>query len=163
MFALGGSLSAFFVGSYTGVLLGASNQPVWSNTTWIGALFLASSASTGIAAMVLLDRGLRLEVHDSVIEHLEQLDSWAIVLELIMLAIMAVSLGRLSLAAMSAWPGILVPAFVVPVGLLLPLVVKRWGGTRAAVMASALVLLGGFALRAAVVGMPTPFLASAAG
>src|SRR4051795_10061273 len=84
LFALGGSLAAFFLGSYTGVLLAASNQPIWSNTTWTGALFLASSASTGIAAMVLLDRALRLEVHESVIEHLEQLDSWAIALELIM-------------------------------------------------------------------------------
>ena len=163
LFALGGSLSAFFLGSYTGVLLGASNQPVWSNTTWIGALFLASSASTGIATMVLLDRWLRLNVNESVIEHLEQLDSWAIVLELIMLAIMVVSLGRLSPAAMGTWPGILIPAFVVPMGLVIPLLVKRWAGTRAAVAASALVLLGGFALRAAVVGMPAPFLTSAAG
>ena len=80
-----------------------------------------------------------------------------------MLAIMAVSLGRLSLTAMGVWPGILIPAFVVPVGLLLPLLVKRWGGTRAAVMASAFVLVGGYALRAAVVGMPAPFLALAAG
>jgi protein NrfD len=162
-FALGGSLSAFFLGSYTGVLLGASNQPVWSNTTWIGALFLASSASTGIAAMVLLDRWLKLDVPESVIEHLEQLDSWAIVLELIMLALMAVSLGRLSPITLGAWPGILIPAFVIPVGLVFPLLLKRWAGTRAAVTASALVLVGGFALRAAVVGMPAPFLASAAG
>jgi formate-dependent nitrite reductase membrane component NrfD len=158
IFALGGSLAAFFLGSYTGVLLVASNQPIWSNTTWIGALFLASAASTGIATMVLLDRWLRLDVRESVIEHLEQLDSWAIVLELIMLAIMAASLGRLAGAAFATWPGILIPAFVVPVGLISPLVVKQRSGTRAAAAASVLVLIGGFVLRAAIVGMPQPFL-----
>jgi formate-dependent nitrite reductase membrane component NrfD len=159
LFALGGSLSAFFLGTYTGVLLGASNQPVWSNTTWIGPLFLASSASTGIATMVLLDRWLKLDIKEAVIEHLEQLDSWAIVLELFMLVVMALSLGRLSRAAFGAWPGLLVPVFVVPAGLVFPLAIKRWGGTPAATMASVFVLLGGFALRAAVVGMPPPLLA----
>ncbi len=158
LFALGGSLSAFFLGSYTGVLLTASNQPVWSNTTWIGALFLASAASTGIAAMVLLDRGLKLKIKDSVIEHLEQLDSWAIVLELIMLTIMASSLGRMSRFAFGTWPGMLIPAFVVPVGLIFPLVIKRWSDTRSAVTASVFVLIGGFVLRAAMVGMPQSVL-----
>jgi formate-dependent nitrite reductase membrane component NrfD len=160
LFALGGSLAAFFLGSYTGVLLAASNQPIWSNTTWTGALFLASSASTGIAAMVVLDHGLRLGVRESVIANLERLDSWAIVLELIMLAIMTASLGPLAWYAFSYWPGILVPAFVLPAGLIFPLVLKKMPGTRAAVMASVFVLLGGYALRAAVVGMPLPLLAS---
>jgi protein NrfD len=160
LFALGGSLAAFFLGSYAGVLLGASNQPIWSNTTWTGALFLASSASTGIAAMVVLDHWLKLDVRESVIANLERLDSWAIFLELVMLAIMTASLGHLAWDAFENWPGILIPAFVVPVGLVFPLVVKRLSGTRAAVMASVLVLLGGYALRAAVVGMPLPLLAS---
>ena len=55
------------------VLLIETNQPVWSNTTWLGALFLASAASTGVASMVLLDRSLRLNVSEGVIEHLEDL------------------------------------------------------------------------------------------
>ena len=90
------------------------------------------------------------------IEHLEQLDSWAIVLELIMLAIMAISLGHLARFAFGTWPGMLIPAFVVPVGLVFPLLVKRWADTRSAVTASVFVLVGGFVLRAAVVGMPLP-------
>ena len=102
------------------------------------ALFLASAASTGIATMVLLDRWLRLNIRESVIEHLEQLDSWAIVLELIMLAIMAISLGHLSRYAFGTWPGMLIPLFVVPVGLIFPMVVKHWAGTRSAVTASVL-------------------------
>jgi formate-dependent nitrite reductase membrane component NrfD len=161
LFALGGSLSAFFLGSYTGVLLSATNQPIWSNTTWIGALFLASSASTGIAAMVILDHGLKLNVSEAVVEHLGHLDSWAIVLELMMLAIMAISLGQVARSGFANWPGLLVPLFVVPFGLVVPLVLERQPGTRWAVLASALVLLGGFVLRAAVVGTPLPYLALA--
>jgi protein NrfD len=79
---LGGVLSAFFLGSYTGVLLSATNQPIWSNTTWTGALFLGSAFSTGVAAIVLVDRWLRLDVCEGTIHRLEELDSWAIVLEL---------------------------------------------------------------------------------
>jgi formate-dependent nitrite reductase membrane component NrfD len=75
-----------------------------------------------------------------------------------MLAIMAISLGHLSRSAYGTWPGLLIPAFVVPVGLIFPLLVKRWGGTRAAETASIFVLVGGFVLRSAVVGMPFPLL-----
>jgi formate-dependent nitrite reductase membrane component NrfD len=160
LFALGGSVSAFFLGSYTGALLAASNQPIWSNTTWMGALFLASSVSTGIAVIVILDHWLRLNVRETVIENLERLDSWAIVFELLMVTAMAVSLGPLARPAFGQWPGLLIPAFVVPVGLVLPLVMKRWKGTGVAVTASVLVLIGGFALRAAAVGMAAPLLAS---
>jgi formate-dependent nitrite reductase membrane component NrfD len=159
LFALGGSLAAFFLGSYTGVLLVASNQPIWSNTTWIGALFLASAASTGIASLVLLDRGLRLDVPEPVIERLETLDSWAIVLELAMIVITTVSLGSLARDAIRNWPGVLFPIVVIPVGLVLPLALKQWGKSRTAVPASVLVLLGGYALRAAVVGIPAPLIA----
>ena len=51
---VGGLISAFFVGAYTGTLLTATNQPVWAQSTWLSPLFLASAASTGVAAMILL-------------------------------------------------------------------------------------------------------------
>jgi formate-dependent nitrite reductase membrane component NrfD len=158
LFSMGGALSAFFLASYTGVLLGASNQPVWSNTTWTGALFLASALSTGIATIVLFERGLRLAVSEDALERLERLDSWAIVLELVVLLIMAVSLGKPAVAATRQWPGVLIPTFVLPVGLLAPLVLKGLNRSWVAIPASALVLVGGLALRAAIVGMPGPLL-----
>ena len=160
LFALGGSLAAFFLGSYTGVLLGASNQPIWSNTTWTGALlpgFVGLDRDRGHGHARSRPTSRRRE---RVIANLERLDSWAIVLELVMLAIMTVSLGTRRGTAFAYWPGILVPAFVLPAGLIFPLVLKKMPGTRAAVMASVFVLLGGYALRAAVVGMPLPLLAS---
>jgi formate-dependent nitrite reductase membrane component NrfD len=158
LFALGGALSAFFLGSYTGVLLGASNQPVWSNTTWLGALFLASSASTGVATIILIDQALRLDIARGAIERLERLDGWAIGLELLVLAVVALSLGKLAGAAFIQWPGALVPCLVVPAGLLAPLALRHVHGAWARALACVLVLLGGFTLRAAFVGSPVSLL-----
>ena len=41
-----GGAGGFFVASYTGALLSATNQPLWSDTVWLAPLFLASAAST---------------------------------------------------------------------------------------------------------------------
>jgi formate-dependent nitrite reductase membrane component NrfD len=155
LFALGGAIAAFFVASYTGVLLGATNQPIWSDTTWIGALFLASAASTGVAAIVLANRR---RVAEPVVERLEWLDGWAMGLELVLLALLAVSLGTLARPALGSWPGMLIPIFVVPFGLLLPLLLRRLAGDWTALAASLLVLGGGLALRVALVGTPPALL-----
>ncbi|MHB1415625.1 MAG: NrfD/PsrC family molybdoenzyme membrane anchor subunit [Chloroflexota bacterium] len=49
-----GSLLAFFVGSYTGVLISFTNCPLWAKNTLLqGPLFLASALSTGLAATSL--------------------------------------------------------------------------------------------------------------
>ena len=104
-------------------------------------------------------------------EKLERVDAMAMVLELAMLAAFAWALGGLAGPALLRWPGALIPGFVVPAGLVLPLVVMpfatsafglpspggrhgrlaRWG-------LPTLVLVAGFALRYAVVHMPGPLL-----
>ena len=48
-----GGLLGFFVAGYTGVLLSVTNRPIWSDSPWLGALFVASGASTGAAALIL--------------------------------------------------------------------------------------------------------------
>jgi formate-dependent nitrite reductase membrane component NrfD len=153
-----GLASAFFLGAYTGVLLSATNQPVWAETTWISPLFLASSASTGVAAVILFAAGRLRDVEEGAVARLEWLDGYAIVLELILLAAFAVSLGPLAARGFSRWPGVLIPAVVVPMGVVLPLaarsVPRRWSPYAAA----ASVLVGGLALRVAVVGMPEAFV-----
>jgi formate-dependent nitrite reductase membrane component NrfD len=158
LIAAGGLASAFFLGSYTGVLLTSSNQPIWADTTWIGALFLASSASTGVAAMLLLHGSRPREVDPHAIHRLEWVDGWAMGLEGLMLVAFALSLGGFAGPAFGRWPGVLIPAFVVPVGLLLPPFMRRLGASWAAPASSLLILAGGLALRAAVVGMPVPLL-----
>ncbi len=158
LFELGGLLSAFFLGSYTGALLTASNQPTWAESTWIAPLFLASATSTGVASIVLAVRWLGRDVPEPAVGRLEQLDGFAMVLELALIVAVAFSLGVGSLRAFGAWPGVLVPAFVVPFGLLIPLLL-RWksfrGGT---VLGAVMVLVGGLVLRAAIVGIPGALL-----
>ncbi len=52
--SLVGTIFGFFLASYTGVLLTATALPFWSDARLMGALFLASGASTGMAAISLL-------------------------------------------------------------------------------------------------------------
>ena len=51
LWAAVGALVGLFIAGYTGVLLAVSNQPVWSDTWALGALFLASGLS-GSAALL---------------------------------------------------------------------------------------------------------------
>ena len=92
------------------------------------------------------------------IERLERVDAFAMVLELAMLAAFAASLGELAGPAFARWPGVLIPAFVVPPGVLAPLAAQLARGPRWWVAVGGLVLAAGFALRFAVVGMPGPLL-----
>ncbi len=155
-FQAGGSAAGFFLGAYTGVLLSATNQPVWADSTWLAALFTASAASTGIAAILMVRPWLGDVAGEDSVDRLEHLDRIAIFLELGMLAALATSLGRSARLAFLPWPGVLVPAFVIPVGLVLPLILHKMLGHRATALAASFVLLGGFLLRFAVVGMPGP-------
>lgn len=139
----------FFIASYTGALLTATNQPFWSDSPVIGGLFLASAASTGIATMLLLRR--RSAAHDS-LKRLEQADSLAIGLELVMLAIFLISLGTLALPLISSVYGLLLLIGTGLLGLLVPLLLRfvRGLGSARLTIAAVLVLIGGFVLRYSV-------------
>jgi len=51
-----GSILGLFLASYTGVVLSVSNQPVWSDSWAIGALFVASGLSASAALMAWIGR-----------------------------------------------------------------------------------------------------------
>src|SRR5256884_4237005 len=51
-----GGLLGFFVAGYTRGLLSVTNPPIWADSPWLGALFLASRASAGPAAVALFAR-----------------------------------------------------------------------------------------------------------
>src|SRR5439155_5514438 len=98
-----GSLVALFVASYTGALLRASNQPLWSDSTWIAPLFLTSAASTGMAALLLLGRwrGVQPEAW----ERLAKADLLAMGLELVFFVLFLASLGGDVMPLISTCPG----------------------------------------------------------
>jgi protein NrfD len=158
LFALAGAGSGAFVGAYTGTLLSATNQPVWAQTTWLAPLFLASALTTGVAALILLVRWRLRDTPPAVVARLERVDAWATVLELAVLVAFVASLGRLAGPALLRWPGMLVPAVVVPAGLLFPLIARRGRGRWWGLASAVSVLAGGLALRFAVLGMPEAFL-----
>jgi formate-dependent nitrite reductase membrane component NrfD len=153
IFQVLGCLFGFFIASYTGALLTASNQPFWSDSPLIGGLFLASAASTGIAALLLV-LSLRRGVPSDSVANLERTDRWAMLLELVMLIALVASLGSLAPAFVGSIYGILLIVVTLALGVIVPLVLS-WRthplGARSTVIAAVLVLIGGLALRYAIV------------
>ena len=85
--------------SYTGVLLSATALPFWSDARLMGALFLASGASTGMAAISAApvpDRAAAAEPGTGKVKHA---DRYAMIVELVVLALF---LGLLGSAAAPA-------------------------------------------------------------
>jgi formate-dependent nitrite reductase membrane component NrfD len=143
-----GCATAFFVASYTGALLSATNQPLWSETVWIAPLFLTSAASTGIACMLLLAR--RRKVSAVSLERLEKADQWALCLELAFLVLFLASIGPLLVPILKSPHGLVLVGGTLILGVLAPLAIHlrlgmfhRWGLGTAAILS----LLGGFMLR----------------
>jgi formate-dependent nitrite reductase membrane component NrfD len=143
-----GIFFGFFLAAYTGVLLSNSAQPLWSDARLMGALFLASGASTGMAAISLimfLLGGTAGEGWGKV----KRADRYSMIFELIVLAIFLAVLGS---AAKPLVSGQFAPLFwggLVGVGLIVPLALELVGHRAKALgaVSAVLVLGGGFLLR----------------
>jgi formate-dependent nitrite reductase membrane component NrfD len=160
MVAVVGCIAGFFVAAYTGALLTATNQPIWSETVWIAPLFLTSAASTGIAAMLLIGRWRN--VSSESLQRLERADLWALGLELAFFVLFLASIGALLVPVMKSPHGWALVAGTLIFGLAMPLVIHLrlmpfagWGFGAAAVLA----LLGGFFLRYGILTTPPALLA----
>jgi formate-dependent nitrite reductase membrane component NrfD len=150
--SLVGTIAGFFLAAYTGVLLSNSALPFWSETRLMGALFLASGASTGMAAISLL-LFFSGESAGEGFKKVKRADRFAMIFELIVLAVFLVLLGS---AAAPITTGHMAPLFwggLIVLGLLIPLVLDFVGGKVKAMgaVAAALVLVGGFILRYVIV------------
>src|SRR3989442_6294013 len=143
-----GGLLGFFVAGYTGVLLSVTNRPIWADSPWLGALFLASGASTGAAALLLFGR--RRGASESSLRWLGSFDVQALIVELVILIVFIASLWPIRQVWLSFW-GFLLLIGVVGAGILWPLRLHFTPGTGAGFRNPALmVLLGGFLLRVVV-------------
>ncbi len=147
-----GALFGLFIAGYTGVLLSVTNQPVWADSQLLGALFLASAASTAIALLVIVVQ--QRHGGHSVLARLELADNWVIGIELVIFIAFLATLGSLSgRFILSAWGALLILGVGV-LGNVAPLVI-HWRGREAAMQsasyAAALALLGGFLLRFAII------------
>src|SRR5438128_5684426 len=136
-----GGLLGLFIAGYTGILLSVTNRPIWADSPWLGALFVASGVSTGAATLILLSPGRGATERS--LGWLSSFDTKALVVELLVLAAFIWSLGPINRVWVSFW-GLLLLVGVVGFGILAPL---RMHAKPA--QAAKLVLLGGFLLRLA--------------
>jgi formate-dependent nitrite reductase membrane component NrfD len=117
-------------------------------------LFFISAVGTGISTLVLIAL-LRphSDIAHSSIEDLETADNWAMGLELVALAVFFVSLGGLALPLLTSTYGITILVVTGIVGLILPLLLhfRPVIGRFSPLVAACLALVGGFALRWAIV------------
>jgi formate-dependent nitrite reductase membrane component NrfD len=150
-----GAIAGLALAGYTGVLVNVTNIPVWGDSPWLGALFLFSGISTGIALLMVVGR----RVAASTVEKLSEADNYMMIFELVSLIVFVATLGAVGLHFIFGAPVLILFLFVVIVGLLLPLAI-HWrpalagGARRAVVWSSVLVLIGGFVLRWAVLAGP---------
>lgn len=154
-----GGVFGFFIAAYPGVLLGATARPLFVNSTWLGALFLAVGASTGGAAIALILSGLGGQTRDAVARVMRVI-AFALVLEAIFLILFIVAVELSGSAAISqALAPLIAGPYSLPfwlgavvVGIVAPLVLQFGGFIRkteasVTILASALVLIGGFLIK----------------
>jgi formate-dependent nitrite reductase membrane component NrfD len=153
-----GSVFGFFLAAYPGVLLSATARPLFVNAHWLGAMFLAVGASTGAAAIALvlsLMGGDRREA----LSRLMSLAGFALAVQAIALVLFAATVYASGSSGVARALGVLLtgpqaPAFwvgAVLIGLLAPLVLIRWGASGMAAVVSLLILVGGFAVKYALI------------
>lgn len=157
--AMLGGFFGFFVAGYTGVLVTGTSIPMWHNAQLMGALFLASAASTSYALLtiLLIRRGHALAAPP--VRKLVRADRYAIFLEAGILVTMLALLGRLSRPMTTGAFGVVFWIGVIGVGLAGPLLVHRihpagWDARRRSLAGAAGVLAGGLLLRFVIVMAP---------
>ena len=139
------------LGGYTGVLLAATNRPLWGDTSLLGLLFLLSGISAAAALLTLL--GWR-RAHPGTVHWLGEMDAYSSILELIVLVVLVVSVGAVAREVLGWGWGVLLAVGTGLVGILIPLLLHyrpRLLGRLTIPSAAVLVLIGGFVLRVAVV------------
>jgi formate-dependent nitrite reductase membrane component NrfD len=155
-----GCFAGFFLAAYTGTLLTATNQPMWSDTNWLSPLFLASAASTGLATIVLIAWWRKVGSPDAR-HRLERVEPVVLGLELAVFAAFAVSLGPDLRPVWETWSGKILLAGTLAVGVAAPLLFYVAARSRpwAVPVGASCVLLGGFLLRYGAVTTPGELLA----
>lgn len=147
-----GILPAWFLGSYTALLLNATNVPLWArNRLLMGPLFFSSALSTGMAAIHLSGK-LVGTLSRSSEERLKKVESLIVGTELALIGASGLVLRRL---ARSLLVGPLAWTFqfgTIVLGLIVPLLLDKAGPKKgwAALLSPLLTLLGGVILRFAV-------------
>lgn len=153
LYALAGSAAGFFVAGYTGVLLNVTSRPLWEATDPVlGALFVASGGSTGVAAILLVMAWRKIRSEETV-SQLESFDRILMFIELALIAAMFFLAGRFAAPLAGGLYGVMFWGGTVVLGILVPLALYRRSRRQGAqagslvTLAAVLVLFGGALLR----------------
>jgi formate-dependent nitrite reductase membrane component NrfD len=142
----------FFVGAYTGVLIAATSVPMWArNVVLMGPTFLASALSTGLSAIsFILHLGGWGE--KKTLESLRRAERASLLVEGALIAASLIRMGRWGRPLFSKKLAPLFFGGTVAGGILAPLALLSGGKSRPrGLLASFLVLLGGYVLRYAMI------------
>src|SRR5205809_828886 len=127
-------------------------MPGWTNSVLIGAVYIATSFRTGVAALLLVQR-LRGRVDVDLLA-LEGAHVWLIVWWLVVMAAFLVTLGDSARVFLVGAP-LVAMVLAIVLGGLVPLALHFMSHTRSAAVASAaLILVGGVLVRYAIVMGP---------
>jgi formate-dependent nitrite reductase membrane component NrfD len=151
-----GILFGMFLGGYTGVLLAATSNPLWSRSKLLGAIFLSSAISTSSALISFVLRMTNMP--QSALHKMERFEWVALLVEMTGILAFLRGSGRAARPLVGAAPtehGMTFWRFVFGTGLLLPWLLQtisllrhhpgRRDGT--GFLISVLVLVGGYFLR----------------
>ncbi len=149
---------SIFIAGYTGVLLAATNVPLWArNYLLIGPIFVASAFSTSLAALSLV-LGVGQGEREDTARQLARAETVCLATEAATLAVGLGHLGKLGKPLTTGrwgrifWPVMVGAGLLAPLGLQLGGPVQGRAGSRPRGAATALlVLIGGFALRALMI------------
>lgn len=157
IYATLGAIVGFFLASYTGVLIATTQLPMWAGTPLLGGLFVASGASTGMAAIGLGLAVTNLRLAPRSLAKLQRAETAAMIIEIVLLVLFLVLVTSQGFTWTLGTVLLLVGGSLI-IGLVVPLALQLTGarggahGTVAAVsLVALLVLLGGFLLRTAIV------------
>jgi formate-dependent nitrite reductase membrane component NrfD len=142
--------------SYTGVLLAATSTPLWATSRCLGALFATSAINNGVAAT-----SLHLALHDDgnrqALRSLEKVERAARLSEAIAICFYLATTGKAAKPLMKGRYGWQFWLCAVGMGLVAPAVLQAIRSKRrkqsrvGTILRSALSLVGGFALKWAIV------------
>jgi formate-dependent nitrite reductase membrane component NrfD len=147
-----GILPAMYVGSYTGVLLSATNVPLWAGNRFLmGPLFLSSAMSCGLSATSLAAR-FRGPRSRSSEERFKRAEHRALTTELAITVVSALMLRGLAHPLLTGRWSRFYQGASLGAGLLVPLMLSRLGlrGSFWGSVSSVLVLIGGISTRFAI-------------
>ena len=158
--AIGLTVGVFLAG-YTGVLLTETSRPFWSDTPFLGALFLASGVSTAIAFIYFFYGMMR---HDEIGQRnkykLKLVDNMAIIAEIVILIFMMIQLSNIGHLVYLEKFKILWIVGIILVGLIIPIIINfisiigykvKGKELKTDFITPILILIGGFLLRYVVV------------